>query len=122
MHLSEIFGGTGVKLTSPRRTCKHNSILRNRRQAFLQNLEAITFNPPDLVLDAVNGSIVFRAFQRIGVFLNAEDLVPATGPRKRNGVASNARKRINEYRFRGRGRLSDMLCDFTFFRTIRLHF
>lgn len=98
------------QLTSPRRTAEDNGFLGQRFQLRLENLENVAFDPPDLVRDAIDLRVMFGARQRLRILFDGENLLPASGQGKRDGVPARARESVNEHRF-GLGRRRDVSRD-----------
>lgn len=96
--------------TSPRRTRKDNRLPTHALEPLLDDIKAVAFDPPDLLINAVNGRVVFCTLKDFWILLNGKYLFPAARSRKCDSVSASARERVYEYRL-GRWRcLCHMLC------------
>ena len=60
----------------------------------MQYIEDIAMDPDDLLLDSVDCRIVFGASEDIRVLFDGENLLPASRPSERDGVAASSSERI----------------------------
>lgn len=89
-----------MALTSPWWAPEDHGVLSRLLQPLWKHSEGIALNPPDLLRHTVNFGIVLGAGEDFWVFLDGEDLFPASRKRESDGVAAGAGKRINQYGFR----------------------
>lgn len=100
-----------VSRSAPRWTPKDDRILGNGFEPLLHNIETVTLDKPDLLVDAVDFGVAFGAFELFWVFLDSKDTLPASAERKCDGVASRATERVDQYLLRRWCGLCNMLGD-----------
>lgn len=98
--------------TSPRRTRKDNTIRRQVLELILQNVEAVTLKPGDLISHPVDLGIVFGAPQDSRVLLDGVDALPLPRECKGDGVTPRAGESIDQDAAPGGYGAGYVICDF----------
>lgn len=85
-----------MRLTSPGRASKYDTVRRQFFKLILENLETIAFEPSDFVLHPIDLRVVFCALKHSRIFFNRIDSLPFSGQGKCNGVSACASEGIHE--------------------------
>jgi hypothetical protein len=84
-----------IKHTAPGRAGKDNAVWCQILELVLEDFEAVSLKPSDLVLHAVDPRVVLRALQNSGVLFNRIDSLPFPCFCKRNRVSARTGKDVN---------------------------
>lgn len=95
-------------LTPPGRATEDDDVVFANKS--LDDVEAVPSVKDYLFSDSINLCVVFRAFHRLGILLDSEDLFPPVRTRKSNGVAAYSCESVDNDSFVLGSSLCDMYC------------
>jgi hypothetical protein len=99
-----------ITLTTPWWACEYHHLLLYPSELIVKNIKTVAIDPAYLIIDTINFSVNFGAFDSLGVNINSDDFGPSTRGGKCYRVTTYAAEAVNQDSFGRRRIFSNMFC------------